>query len=124
MSDYERLTTLRRFIRGQALLTEGHPTKPGPGEVRLNHEEALLVADALDEHCQQLAAIENPRWSWRALAEFYRRHGILSKAMPMCFVCGGPSHWPPPKQHEELPNILVCERCLNARSEGLAHAEP
>lgn len=118
--ELDRLRVLARFIRNQALLTDEKSPRPGPGEVRLNHEAALLAADALDAHIQQLSALANPRWSWKSLAEFYQRHGILSKAMPLCFVCGKPSHWPPPKQHEELPNILVCERCLNARSEGIA----
>lgn len=39
---------LAAFIRSQAHLTAGYPHKPGPGDVRLNHEEALLAADALD----------------------------------------------------------------------------
>lgn len=43
-----RLRTLAAFIRGQAGLTDKHPHKPGPGEVRLNNEEALLAAAALE----------------------------------------------------------------------------
>lgn len=44
-----RLQALAGFIRGQANLTDGHPNKPGPGNVHLNNAEALEVADALDE---------------------------------------------------------------------------
>lgn len=43
-----RLTVLAAFIRGQANLTDKHPHTPGPGEVKLNHAEAIEVADALD----------------------------------------------------------------------------
>lgn len=49
MSNSDRLQTLAKFIRSQAMLTDGRTPKPGPGEVRLNHEAAILVADALDE---------------------------------------------------------------------------
>jgi hypothetical protein len=45
----ERLRTLSAFIRSQAALTDERSPRPGPGEVRLNHEAALLCADALDE---------------------------------------------------------------------------
>lgn len=115
MSDYERLRTLSRFIRGQANLTDGHPSKNGPGNVHLNHDEAVLAADALDEHCQQLGSIENPFWRWSTLAEFFRRHGIITMAQPACFLCDRHAiSWPPAKQHPELPNIVVCERCYEA----------
>lgn len=49
MSDVDRLRTLSAFIRSQAGLTDGRVPRPGPGEVKLNHEAALLCADALDE---------------------------------------------------------------------------
>lgn len=44
----ERRSTLARFIRSQANLTDAHPHTPGPGNVRLNNEEALLCAVALE----------------------------------------------------------------------------
>ena len=49
MSDIDRLRTLAAFIRNQAGLTDERTPKAGPGEVKLNHEAALLCADALDE---------------------------------------------------------------------------
>jgi hypothetical protein len=114
VSDHERLRILAKFIRGQAHLAEGHPAKPGPGDVHLSHEEALLAADALDEHCEQLAAIENPVWSWKNLAEFFKRHAIMGKAPPRCFVCHHTAmQWAPDKRHPDLPNILVCEQCVD-----------
>lgn len=45
----DRMRVLAAFIRNQAGLTDGKIPKPGPGEVRLNHEAALLCADALEE---------------------------------------------------------------------------
>lgn len=119
---FDRLRTLSRFIRSQAGLTDERSPRPGPGEVRLNHEAALLCADVLDAHLRETANRDSLYWSYDTLAEFFKRHGIISKAMPLCFVCGGPSVWPPPKQHAELPNMIVCDSCLNARSEGFAHA--
>jgi DNA-binding NtrC family response regulator len=47
--DAARLATLSRFIRNQANLTDAHPHTLGPGTVKLNHAEALEVADAIDE---------------------------------------------------------------------------
>lgn len=47
--ELDRMRTLAAFIRNQAGLTDGKIPKPGPGEVRLNHEAALLCADALEE---------------------------------------------------------------------------
>lgn len=119
---YDRLRTLSRFIRNQAGLTDERSPRPGPGEVKLNHESALMVADVLDAHLREMAGRDSAYWSYDTLAAFFKKHGTLSKAMPMCFVCDGPGVWPPPKQHPELPNIYVCDRCLNARSEGIARA--
>jgi hypothetical protein len=45
----ERLMVLAAFIRSQANLTDKHPHTPGPGEVKLNHDEAIEVADCLDQ---------------------------------------------------------------------------
>jgi hypothetical protein len=45
----DRRKTLAAFIRAQANLTDKHPHTPGPGDVRLNHEEALLCAEALEQ---------------------------------------------------------------------------
>ena len=45
----ERLRTLAAFLRSQAWLTDQRPHAAGPGDVHLNHEEALLAADAIEE---------------------------------------------------------------------------
>ena len=45
----ERYKTLAAFLRNQAGLADKHPHKAGPGSVTLNHEEALLCADAIEE---------------------------------------------------------------------------
>jgi hypothetical protein len=117
VSDLDRLRTLAKFVRNQACLTDEKSPKPGPGEVRLNNEAALLMADVLDEHIRQLAAAQNPRWSYSALADFFRKHGFISKSMPTCLLCRHtPISWPPPFQHQELPNIVVCDSCLENRS--------
>lgn len=108
MTDPERIKTLAAFLRSQAALD----SRPPAGRVELNNAEALIAADVLDDYYEQARAIQNPAWRWSALADFFKRHALISKAMPMCFVCDGPSVWPPPKQHKELPNILVCDRCL------------
>lgn len=50
MSDMDRLRVLAKFIRSQAMLTDGRTPRPGPGEVRLNHDAAILCADALDDY--------------------------------------------------------------------------
>ena len=120
---YDRLRTLARFIRNQATLTDEKSPRPGPGEVKLNHEAAMMVADVMDAYLREYAGRESQYWSYDALAEFFKKHGTLSKVEPRGFVCrqSGRS-WPPPLQHPELPNIIVCESCLNMRSEGLAHA--
>jgi hypothetical protein len=55
-----RLRTLSAFLRSQANLTDGHPPKPGPGDVRLNHEEAMTIADTLDALLADVAD-EEPR---------------------------------------------------------------
>jgi len=54
----DRLVILARFIRAQANLTDRNPPMPGPGDVRLNHEEALLCAEALEAqiHARELEA--------------------------------------------------------------------
>jgi len=44
----ERLEVLAAFIYSQAHITDGKKPGVGPGEVRLNHEEALLCSLALD----------------------------------------------------------------------------
>lgn len=114
--DLDRLRVLSRFIRSQASLTDEKTPRAGPGEVRLNNEAAMLAADALDEHVLQLSALANPIWSWRALADFFQRHGTLSKVQPKCFVCENAAiDWPPAKQHAELPNIVACKKCFERR---------
>jgi hypothetical protein len=45
----ERLRVLAAFLRSQAWLTDKRPHESGPGDVHLNHEEALLAADAIEE---------------------------------------------------------------------------
>lgn len=111
--DIERLRTLAKFIRNQAALTDAKTPQPGPGEVRLNNEAALLVADALDAQLLQMTHAEHPRWNYGALADFYRRHGFIGKAFPLCLICHRPPFsWPPPLQHPELPNVIVCNECL------------
>lgn len=111
MSDYQRVITLARYLRNQVALTD----RPPVGRVELNNEEATVAAEAMEELAAQLAALENPIWSWKNLAEFFRRHAIITKAEPRCFVCEGTSlGWPPAKQHPELPNIIVCTRCMEA----------
>jgi hypothetical protein len=126
---YDRLRTLSRFIRNQATLTDERSPRPGPGEVKLNHEAAMLVADSLDAHLREMAGRESAYWSYDTLAEFFKRHGTLSKAEPTCFICRRSNHsWPPAHQHPDLPNILVCDACwqrahsIPPRSEGVAHA--
>jgi len=120
---YDRLRTLSRFIRNQAGLTDERSPRPGPGEVKLNHESALMVADVLDAHLREMAGRDSAYWSYDTLAEFFKRHGTLSKAEPHCLICRQSARgWPPPLQHPDLPNIIVCERCLNQRAEGVAHA--
>jgi len=111
-TDLDRLRTLARFIRNQACLTDEKTPKAGPGEVRLNHEAALLVADTLDAHLREISNSNSKYWSYDVLAKFFQRHGTISMAEPRCFVCAGPSlSWPPVKQHPELPNIILCIRC-------------
>ena len=110
--DLDRLRTLAKFIHNQAHLTDEKSPQPGPGEVKLNHEEAALCASALHEHIRHVETHDHPRWNYSALADFYRRHGFIGKAAPLCLLCRGPSSWPPPLQHPELPNIIVCNRCL------------
>jgi hypothetical protein len=110
--DPQRLTGLARFIRSQATLTDEPPYTQGPGSVKLNNEEAITIAQALDEYAQQLAAVGNPLWSYLRLSAFFRRHGIIAKSQPACFVCEKHSiKWPPAKQHDDLPNIIVCDTC-------------
>jgi hypothetical protein len=53
----ERLRVLREFIRGQANLTDERPHVPGPGEVKLNHAEALEVVELLDELEMQIGRV-------------------------------------------------------------------
>lgn len=109
VTDLERLTILAKFLRNQAALSD----RPPVGRVELNNEETLLIADVLDDYITQAGAIQNPVWRWSALAEFFKRHALISKAEPRCFVCDGPSFgWPPAKQHPDLPNIIVCKACL------------
>lgn len=45
----DRRAVLAAFIRGQCNLTDKHPHVPGPGSVHLNHDEANLAADALEQ---------------------------------------------------------------------------
>lgn len=45
----DRRAVLAKFIRSQVALTDKHPHVPGPGSVHLNHEEATLAADALED---------------------------------------------------------------------------
>jgi hypothetical protein len=56
--DGERLRTLSYFIRSQANLTDKNPPQLGPGSVQLNHEEALLCADALDAEIRYREGLE------------------------------------------------------------------
>lgn len=76
----ERRSTLARFIRSQANLTDAHPHTPGPGpgNVRLNNEEALLCAVALElvermrPYVEMASGIPMPEPQWsrmRALLE-------------------------------------------------------
>jgi len=111
--DIERLRTLAKFINNQACLTDEKSPQPGPGEVKLNNEEAQLVANTLFEHIRFAENRDHPRWNYSALADFYRRHGFISKATPICLLCRRtPIGWPPPLQHPELPNVIVCAKCL------------
>jgi hypothetical protein len=120
---YDRLRTLAKFIRNQACLTDERSPRPGPGEVKLNNEAAMMVADVMDAYLREFAGRESVYWNYDALAEFFRKHGTLSKAEPTCFICRKSGRqWPPVHQHPELPNIIVCESCLNLRAEGVAHA--
>jgi hypothetical protein len=48
--DHHRLQVLLRFIRNQANLTDEKTPRRGPGEVKLNHEAATLLADALEDY--------------------------------------------------------------------------
>lgn len=58
----ERTAVLERFIRNQCGLQNARPHNPGPGSVELNHEEALLCADALREVEGLRADAERYRW--------------------------------------------------------------
>lgn len=109
MIDSERIKTLAAFLRNQAGLAD----RPPVGRVEMNNDEALILADVLDDYYEQARAIQNPVWRWSALADFFKRHALITKAQPACFVCEKQSMvWPPAKQHPDLPNIVVCETCL------------
>jgi hypothetical protein len=51
----DRRLVLARFIRSQANLTDRNPPQIGPGSIHLNHEEALLCADALEAQVRETA---------------------------------------------------------------------
>ena len=49
--------------------------------------------------------------------DFWRKYALPPLGRPSCLVCGRDDYaWPPAIQHAELPGIVVCHPCRDARA--------
>lgn len=91
--DTERLRKLANFIRNQANLTDTQPPQIGPGEVRLNYEEAMLAADALDAELRYREALATASDENRELLAFAENEWMdASEAVAMGGGTGSRAH--------------------------------
>jgi hypothetical protein len=90
----ERMRTLAQFIRSQAALTDNHPHVPGPGSVRLNNEEALLCAHALENDARPQFAERVRPWMRDTFGEVIagdkveRNHRFLEESLELVQAAG------------------------------------